>query len=232
MNISEFVTKYNKVEGSSYACEENIKMPSTGVYEAKLQHDNADDDTIQVWTGPQGTGTKLAYQLTTPPDMPWKRIIHIETDQPNVYIIYQSAGDQVEAEDINEIYEALKETQRYVNLLAEEVIGGASAYTWNRLMGISDQNAINITIPAHDVYCQIGERPTMSIGAEGVDLTYTWQYHYDYTTAWTTWGTGNPFTPTGAATQTWDGMSIRCIVKDQEGNVAVSNTATLYITSD
>lgn len=119
MELSVFYDKLNKVDGKVYVIEEEIQMPTSGVYEAELQHDNIVDSTLAVYTGPTLTGEQIqTYALSTPSLMPWKRIIRIQTDKPIVYISYETDGDTVEAQDINIVQDAILTTQGGIN--AEE----------------------------------------------------------------------------------------------------------------
>lgn len=119
MELSIFHDKLNKVEGNAYVIEEEIHMPSSGIYDDELQHDNIMDNTLSVYTGPTLTGEQIqSYVLSTPSMAPWKRTIRIQTDAPVVYITYESVGDTVEADDINRVQDAVVKTQGGVN--AEE----------------------------------------------------------------------------------------------------------------
>lgn len=119
MELSLFNDKLNKVDGKVYVIEEKIQIPTGGIYEAELQHDNIVDSTLAVYTGPTLTGEQIqAYAISTPSLMPWKRIIRIQTDVPTVYISYETDGDTVEAQDINIVQDAILTTQGGVN--AEE----------------------------------------------------------------------------------------------------------------
>ena len=115
MEITKFHEKLNKVDGKVYVIEEEIRMPESGVYEAPLQHDNITVSTLNVYTGPKLTGNRIqTYVLTTPSLTPWKRIIRIQTEEPVVYITYETDGDTVEAEDVNCLQDAVTETQEGV----------------------------------------------------------------------------------------------------------------------
>lgn len=118
MEVSTFTEKLNRLEGNIYVVEEEAAIVN-GVYEAELQHDNIDENTLSVYTGPKLTGDRIKdYTLSTPSRTPWKRIIRIYTDVPTVYISYETTGDTVESEDINLIQAELVRTQTAV---AEEV---------------------------------------------------------------------------------------------------------------
>lgn len=119
MDLSVFHGKLNRVDGNAYVIEEEIHMPSSGIYDDELQHDNIMDNTLSVYTGPTLTGEQIqSYALSTPSMAPWKRTIRIQTDAPVVYITYETVGDTVEADDINRVQDAIVETQGGVN--AEE----------------------------------------------------------------------------------------------------------------
>lgn len=112
MKVSEFTKKLNYVEGKSYTIEEHISMPEGGVYEDYLEHDNIKEGSLTVYTGPQLTGEPVqTYVLSTPSLTPWKKIIRIYTNLPEVYVCYVTNGDTVEADDINALQDELRRTQ-------------------------------------------------------------------------------------------------------------------------
>ena len=116
MEMGVFTPKLNVVEGKVYSIEERIVMPEGGVYEAELQHDNVDEATLRVYTGPQMTGDLVqTFTLSTPSLTPWKRIIRIHSAEPTVYISYQTEGDTVEADDVNRLQDEIYRTQSAVN---------------------------------------------------------------------------------------------------------------------
>ncbi len=118
MQVSTFCEKLNKVDGNIYVVEEKIHL-TNGVYEAELQHDNINEATFAVFTGPKLTGERLkSYTLSTPSLAPWKRIVRVYTDVPVVYISYETDGDTVEGADINRLQAAIVGTQEALN--AEE----------------------------------------------------------------------------------------------------------------
>ena len=118
MIVSTFYDKLNKVDGNIHVVEEEIHL-TDGVYEAELQHDNINEATFAVFTGPKLTGSRLeSYTLSTPSLAPWKRIVRVYADVPVVYISYETDGDTVEGDDINRVQEAIVATQEALN--AEE----------------------------------------------------------------------------------------------------------------
>lgn len=123
MNIKTFYEKLNKIEGNVYAFEEQIVM-NDGAYEGELQHDNINNATLAVYTGPKLTGDRIrAFVLSTPSLTPWKRSIRIYAESPEVYISYETEGDTVEAEDVNLLQDEVTRTQEAVN--EEEARAGA-----------------------------------------------------------------------------------------------------------
>lgn len=118
MQVNIFYDKLNKVDGNIHVVEEEIHL-TNGVYEAELQHDNINEATFAVFTGPKLTGERLeTYTLSTPSLAPWKRIVRVYADVPVVYISYETDGDTVEGDDINRVQESIVATQEALN--AEE----------------------------------------------------------------------------------------------------------------
>ncbi len=140
MVVKEFVTKQNKTQGSMYSIEETIEMPSNGIYIGELLHDNIDDDTLTVCTGPKQSGQELSYTTKTPNGRPWAREIHVECAEEYIYITYEFQGDEVEADDVNELAEEITKVEKEINAINLEIKGDATAYTWNRLMGVTDED--------------------------------------------------------------------------------------------
>lgn len=103
-----FAEKLNKKQdGSVYVLEEEIEVVD-GVWEGFLRHDNAVVDNIQIFTGPKLSGQRVNnYFVSVPGDRPWSRHLKIFTQAEKLYITYETPGDQVEAEDINTLQEAV-----------------------------------------------------------------------------------------------------------------------------
>lgn len=115
MEVNRFVGKLNKVDGNVYVIEEEAHL-ADGVYEAALEHDNINPSTLAVYTGPRLTGERVeSYTLSTPSLTPWKKVIRVYADVPEVFISYETDGDMVEAEDINRAQAAITGTQEALN---------------------------------------------------------------------------------------------------------------------
>lgn len=230
MNTSIFYNKLNKVGSTVYPIEEEILMPSNHIYDAELQHDNINDSSVEVYTGANLTGDPVGYTLTTPTETPWKRVIHIETTAPYIYITYETIGDQVEVDDINKVQDAIIRTQNAVTDLEAEVTGSIAGYTWNRLMGIRSEDVLEITTQPVSQTVSAGSTAAFTVAAQGVGITYQWQYAEAGTSTWNNFTSGNAATVTISTTAAWNGRLIRCILENGAGTTAVTNTVTLTVT--
>lgn len=129
MQVNIFYDKLNKVDGNIYVVEEEIHL-TNGVYEAELQHDNINEATFAVFTGPKLTGERLeTYTLSTPSLAPWKRIVRVYADAPVVYISYETDGDTVEGDDINRVQESIVATQEALNAEETRALGAEKKLT-------------------------------------------------------------------------------------------------------
>lgn len=109
--IDIFVEKLNKKQDDVYAIEEEL-IVSDGVWEGYLAHDNINNKSLHIYTGPGFTGQKITnYFLSISQDAPWKRYLKVFADTPKVYVTYETPGDQVEAEDVNRLQDSLTNTQ-------------------------------------------------------------------------------------------------------------------------
>ena len=110
-----FVEKLNKKPEGVYIIEEE-KLITDGKWEGYLDHDNANRESIVVYTGPNFTGERVDnFFISIPSEMPWKTYLKAFSDSEKIYITYESQGDQVEAEDINQVQNALADTIKDLN---------------------------------------------------------------------------------------------------------------------
>lgn len=115
MDIIKFSEKLNKVDGNVYTIEE-VVTPIDGIYEADLEHDNINTNTLNIYTGSKLTGDKInTYTISTPSLTPWRTHIKIFSDISQLYISYETIGDTVEADDINNVQNAINLTQEELN---------------------------------------------------------------------------------------------------------------------
>lgn len=113
--IDKFTEKLNKLDNNTYVIEEVVIL-TNGVYEGELEHDNVSLPSINVYTGSKLTGDKVDNVIVSTPTLtPWKNNIKIFSDVSPVYISYQTQGDTVEAEDINNVQESIINIETEVN---------------------------------------------------------------------------------------------------------------------
>ncbi|ETT74160.1 phosphoglucomutase/phosphomannomutase alpha/beta/alpha domain II [Paenibacillus sp. FSL R7-277] len=111
--IDVFQDKLNKkANGGSHVVEEKLRLTS-GVFSGLLAHDNINNQTLAVYTGSRFSGTEVRnYSVSFPDEAPWRRLINIYADVPEVYVTYETPGDTVEADDVNQLQGGLTATQR------------------------------------------------------------------------------------------------------------------------
>ena len=113
--VDVFKEKLNKkASGGSYVVEEKL-MLTNGVYSGQLTHDNINNQSITVYTGSRFSGTELRnFSVSFPDEAPWRRMIKIFAEVPEVYVTYETPGDTVEADDINVLQTGLTAAQREI----------------------------------------------------------------------------------------------------------------------
>ncbi|MEK3717672.1 phosphoglucomutase [Paenibacillus sp. FSL R7-0333] len=111
--IDVFQDKLNKkANGGSHVVEEKLRLTG-GVFSGLLAHDNINNQTLAVYTGSRFSGTEVRnYSVSFPDETPWRRLINIYADVPEVYVTYETPGDTVEADDVNQLQGGLTATQR------------------------------------------------------------------------------------------------------------------------
>lgn len=110
--IDIFKDKLNKkANGASYVIEERLTL-TKGVYSGPLAHDNINNQSITVYTGTQYSGVELRnFTVSFPDEAPWRRLIKIFADVAEVYVTYETPGDTIEADDINDLQGSLTAVQ-------------------------------------------------------------------------------------------------------------------------
>ena len=85
---------------------------------------------------------------------------------------------------------------------------------------------LSITTQPKNYTGSIGSRATFSVVAQGVGLTYQWQYYSGG--KWNDFGSNKPTTSL-TVSKSHNGMKYRCIVKDSFGKSVTSNVVTIKI---
>jgi len=110
-----FVEKLNKKQEGFYVIEEE-KDIQDGKWEGYLEHDNANRESLVIYTGPNFTGERVNnFFISTPSETPWKTHLKVFSNSEKIYVTYESQGDQVEAEDINQVQNVLADTVEDLN---------------------------------------------------------------------------------------------------------------------
>lgn len=229
MKLSVFKNLLNKVGDNVYTVEEHIQMPSNGIYTAELEHDNINDNSLAVFSGPDMSGQSISFTLTTPESATWKRTIRIETDFPEVYISYETIGDQVEADDINFVHNEIIRTQNILNNLISITAGAPDGFTWGKLAAATEAQTLAIQTQPTDQTVGAGETTTFTIVASGDGITYQWQYYDTTNGVWNNFTDGNNAVLTVVPTASWNGRKIQCLLQDVNGYSLFSDSVTLTV---
>ena len=97
-----------------YYIEEEIDLKNNN-YQGFLKHDNVNIESVAVYSDRKLTGTKInSFALSIDSEFPWKIFINLSSSFHKVFITYETIGDMVEAEDINELQEAITETDSHL----------------------------------------------------------------------------------------------------------------------
>ena len=107
--------------------------------------------------------------------------------------------------------------------------GGKSLYSDAAKIILSD--IFGILQQPSDITTQTGKSATFTIKAKGAGLTYQWYYKKADDTSWSLWNGRTTASITATSNATWDGMKVRCIVKDSSG-ASVTSKAAKIILSD
>lgn len=104
-----FSEKLNKRDISYVIQDEKIFLDN-GVGATYLNHDNVTIKSLEIWTEANKSGEKvLNYTTEIPKEAPWSIFIKVysSNEKNYVYATYETAGDQVEAKDINDLQNAV-----------------------------------------------------------------------------------------------------------------------------
>jgi len=98
---------------------------------------------------------------------------------------------------------------------------------------VTGETGFRITLQPSDCTGEEGSTATFTVEADGTGLTYQWQYMSAGGTMWHDSGMAGATTATISVpvTEACDGQQYRCVVTDENGDVVVSDAATLYLSS-
>lgn len=101
-----FINKLNKRQ-APYTIADEVLFLTDGKWEGFLSHDNVLGKTIEIYTQPSKQGNRILNYTIEPKDETWKTYIKVFSQGEKVYISYETFGDTVEAEDINNLQWAI-----------------------------------------------------------------------------------------------------------------------------
>lgn len=89
--------------------------------------------------------------------------------------------------------------------------------------------SLKITKNPSNVSLTSGETGKFTVAATGTGLKYQWYYKKAGASSWSIWKGHTTATTSGVSNDTWDGMMLKCVVKDSSGKTAESKTATVSV---
>ena len=106
----DFNRKIDKITDQPQLIINEELMITGGKGEGFLKHDNVIKSTVEIWTGKDKTGNKITnYSLVTKDKYNWRLYLSVYVDGiDRVFLFYESWGDQVEAQDVNELQEGIE----------------------------------------------------------------------------------------------------------------------------
>ncbi|QEH69908.1 hypothetical protein QTL86_02715 [Cellulosilyticum sp. ST5] len=153
-----FINKLNKRQ-APYTVTDEVLFLTEGKWEGFLNHDNVLKQTIEIYTQPNKQGDKVLNYTIELKDETWKMYIKVFSPGEKVYISYETLGDTVEAEDINNLQWAvdkldvgLEETTSNLNNHASNSkihIMQAERLAWNDKVNRVDLELTNEVLNEH-----------------------------------------------------------------------------------
>ena len=102
----------------------------------------------------------------------------------------------------------------------------------NTTVIVDRSERLSIIKQPEDTYCENGNVAGFAIAATGKGLTYQWQYKTVAGGVWMGWSEKNKSVISVPYTENYkDGLSLRCIVTDEDGNKLTSKSAVLRYAS-
>lgn len=165
--------------------------------------------TVQIRTVAAGTGLTYSWQYQRPSTTTWNKS-GLSSASSSTLSFKMSSG-----------YDGMKFRCKVTDA------DGRVVYTVAALVKIAA--GPTIAEQPEDVTAALGTKATFSVVAEGNDLTYQWQFQKVGKTTWVNSTSASNKTDTlkVSATTGTNGLKFRCVVTDGDGNITISNYATL-----
>ena len=118
-----FYNRLNKKEKGVYSIEE-VKSIVGGQYNGRLNHGNVIESSVMIYTEPNMQGNIVeSYSLSKHPKKSWVTNISINYSKDvDVYVNYETAGDIVDADDINFLQDKLQDFGLELGVYDDKII--------------------------------------------------------------------------------------------------------------
>ena len=111
--IYNFIARLNKRDNPYTIVDEQVTL-TEGKWEGFLAHDQVIEKTIEIYTLPNKEGERVfAYTLDKKEEV-WKTYLKVFSQSEVLYITYETYGDTVEAEDINQLQGAAYYLENFI----------------------------------------------------------------------------------------------------------------------
>ena len=111
--IYNFIARLNKRDNPYTIVDEQVTL-TEGKWEGFLAHDQVIEKTIEIYTLPNKEGERVfAYTLDKKEEV-WKTYLKVFSQSEALYITYETYGDTVEAEDINQLQGAAYYLENFI----------------------------------------------------------------------------------------------------------------------
>ncbi|MFR0781327.1 MAG: hypothetical protein ACLSH8_17240, partial [Zhenhengia sp.] len=111
--IYNFIARLNKRDNPYTIVDEQVIL-TEGKWEGFLAHDQVIEKTIEIYTLPNKEGERVfAYTLDKKEEV-WKTYLKVFSQSEALYITYETYGDTVEAEDINQLQGAAYYLENFI----------------------------------------------------------------------------------------------------------------------
>ena len=111
--IYNFIARLNKRDNPYTIVDEQVIL-TEGKWEGFLAHDQVIEKTIEIYTLPNKEGERVfAYTLDKKEEV-WKTYLKVFSQSEALYITYETYGDMVEAEDINQLQGAAYYLENFI----------------------------------------------------------------------------------------------------------------------
>ena len=90
-------------------------------------------------------------------------------------------------------------------------------------------DSVEVIVQPKSVTGAVGNPMSMSVTASGTGLSYQWEYYDGNAGVWRDYIGGGVQTLESPIYDNWNGLRLRCRVTDANGNIAVSDEATVSI---